>query len=359
MAEFFIKKSKTEFVEYTMGLLELLAERFPDCTETSECIAQLKSISGDDLNAVLSHFIAHLSVPLNTKKVKYAKAVERITKAPTAIIHALRYHDIDGLQLHLNSDLVAKLNVFSKVESDTLTENDKKVIWKFLDKIASSAYESTETSPPSVPTRQEIQENIRHRKKESTDEGPPSMQRAFMTHINALCKVWGQSAVLEDDDAKIKLWMTRWANFSQKQSGNGKMNCARFADKDPTIIDDLRTEFPELRIPMNVKLDDGVWVNFNQLNNFSTVVDAIPTGMMGRIEDMASKLANDIVSGKTDMASVNLNDIGQQVLSQCNEGEMDKFAGNINTLLPALQAFQTQMPNMANMANMPKMPNVP
>ena len=55
---------------------------------------------------------------------------------------------------------------------------------------------------------------------------------------------------------------------------------------------------------------------------------------------MASKLAEDIVSGKTDMANVNLSDIGQQVLSGCSEDDMSKFAGNLDTLLPALQSFR-------------------
>ena len=61
----------------------------------------------------------------------------------------------------------------------------------------------------------------------------------------------------------------------------------------------------------------------------------IPTN----IKNMASKLADDIVAGRTDMASVNLSDVGQQVLVGCNEEDMTQFAQNINQLLPALQSF--------------------
>jgi hypothetical protein len=70
------------------------------------------------------------------------------------------------------------------------------------------------------------------------------------------------------------------------------------------------------------------------------VVDNIPVGMMSHIETMASKLADDIVSGKTNMNNMNLNELGQHVLSQCKEEDMDKFAENIDSLLPALQQFQ-------------------
>lgn len=353
MSEFFVKKSKKEFIEYTTGLLELIIERFPACSETAELNANLQTVSEDALQESLAQWIVHLSTPLNTKKVKYAKAVERITKTPTTVMHALMYHDMDGIRGHVNSDLATRLNLFAKFEDRS--DDDKKVIWKFLEKIAMSAYESSEKLAPNIPSRQDIQENIRNRKEKSSDEGPPSMQRAFMTHINALCKTWGQSAVLDDDDAKIKSWMARWSQFAQKDA-KGVKNSVRLSTKDPEVIDDLRKEFPELKIPKNVPFEDGVWVNISQLNNFATVVDAIPTGMMGRIEDMASRLADDIVSGKTDMASVNLNDIGQQVLSQCQEGEMDKFAGNINNLLPALQAFQNNLP--ANLPPMPKLPCV-
>jgi hypothetical protein len=343
MSEFFVQKSRNEVIEYAIGLGELISERFPECTETKECIKTLQSKDGNALDETLNHWMIHLSTPL-TKKVKYAKAVERIIKSAPTVMHALRYHDMDGIETHIKSELSTKLDLFSKFKDDKITDDDKKVVWKFLEKIATSAYEAKEMTIPTIPTRQDIQDNIRIRKKDTTEDGPPSMQRAFMTHINALCKTWGQSTVLEDDDAKIKSWMTRWSLFSQKEA-NGVKNSARIAEKDPTVIDDMRTDFPELHIPTDIVLEDGVWVNLSQLTSFSTVVDAIPTGMMGRIEDMANKLADDIVSGKTDMASVNLNDIGQQVLSQCNEGEMDKFAGNINNLLPALQAFQTQMPN--------------
>tara|TARA_B110001450_G_scaffold256652_1_gene287993 strand:+ start:3084 stop:4145 length:1062 start_codon:yes stop_codon:yes gene_type:complete len=353
MSEFFVQKSKTEFIEYAIGLGELISERFPECTETKECIKTLRSMDGNALDEALNHWMIHLSTPL-TKKVKYAKAVERIIKSATTVMHALKYHDMDGIETHIKSELSTKLDIFSKFKDDKITDDDKKVVWKFLEKIAASAHEAKEKTIPTIPTRQDIQDNIRTRKKETTEDGPPSMQRAFVTHINALCKTWGQSTVLEDDDAKIKSWMTRWSLFAQKEA-NGVKNSARLAEKDPTVIDDMRTDFPELHIPTDIVLEDGVWVNFSQLTSFSTVVDAIPTGMMGRIEDMANKLADDIVSGKTDMASVNLNDIGQQVLSQCNEGEMDKFAGNINNLLPALQAFQTQMPSNISI---PMPPNV-
>ena len=61
--------------------------------------------------------------------------------------------------------------------------------------------------------------------------------------------------------------------------------------------------------------------------------------MMHKIEDMASRLANDLVSGKTPLGEVDLNDIGNQVLSQCSSDDMRYFAGNIDSILPTIGKF--------------------
>ena len=340
MSDIFATTSKLAFGEYAKGAIQWVSERFPECDETAKCRQQLQNSEADALNEMLIACVSHLSKPLNPKKVKYAKAVERLTKEQPTVMHALMYHDVEGLQCHLQSTWAQKLDLFAKFDDSRLTEADKKVTWNILEKMAVCAYEAAEIKLPTIPSRQDIQENIKGRKKEtSSDDGPPSMQRAFMTHINALCKIWGNQPVLQNDDATIKKWMTRWSQFAAS-------NSKKIVEKNTSVIDDLRAAFPELKIPTDVPIEDGVWVNIAQLNSFSTVVDSIPTNMMGRIEDVASKLADDILAGRTDMASVNLNDIGQQVLAQCNEGDMDKFAGNISNILPALQTFQgSTMPN--------------
>ena len=46
-------------------------------------------------------------------------------------------------------------------------------------------YEAMDETPPPVPTRAEIQENIKSRRDKGSDDAP-SMLKAFQTHINAL-----------------------------------------------------------------------------------------------------------------------------------------------------------------------------
>jgi len=64
---------------------------------------------------------------------------------------------------------------------------------------------------------------------------------------------------------------------------------------------------------------------------------------MGKIENIANRLADDIMNGRADLGSMNLSDIGQEVLSQVDEGEINQFASNIDNLIPALQSFQKGM----------------
>ena len=97
----------------------------------------------------------------------------------------------------------------------------------------------------------------------------------------------------------------------------------------------LHDRFPE--IPLILSCSDSTWTAMAQMTSITAVSKSVPSNMMSRIEGMASRLAEDIASGKTDLNSVDLNDIGQQVLAGCDENDMSKFADNISDLLPVLK----------------------
>lgn len=63
---------------------------------------------------------------------------------------------------------------------------------------------------------------------------------------------------------------------------------------------------------------------------YAAVGDNIPTKMMGKIENLATRLADDIVNGRANLSNMNLDELGQEVLSQCDEKDMSDFAQNIN-----------------------------
>ena len=89
---------------------------------------------------------------------------------------------------------------------------------------------------------------------------------------------------------------------------------------------------------------DRIAACMEQMNSFCRVQKNIPSGLMGRIENYAYKLANNISSGSCDISDINLNQIGQEVLSGCDTSEMSQLANNINELLPTLNTLKSGMP---------------
>ena len=119
-------------------------------------------------------------------------------------------------------------------------------MWMFLQKISVSAFEALEETPPVVPTRPEISENIRVRK-EKTGDDAPSMMRAFQTHINGMCKQLSQTQVLDNaDEVVIKKWMARWHEFA-KGTSEGKKNSLLCQQQDPTVLPSLGPSIREAR----------------------------------------------------------------------------------------------------------------
>ena len=340
MTRLFTQNARKEFANYVAGFIETAARVFSDEELKTRADKFALSVRDEEsLTCAVDAWVAYLKTPLNEKKVKYAKAIERITNKPAVCMHALMYHDIDGLKVHVQGETSDLAEVILRWPESNIDEDDKKELWKFAEKIANAGYDATEQQVPTVPTRREIQDNIKNRKKEAADDGTPSMQRAFFVHINTLAGIWGQDSVLQDDEQDVKQWMKRWASFTQEEK-NGVKNSARCAEEDVDVLNELRIAFPEFKVPVKNAASPDVWIHVRQLNSFSAVVDNIPVGMMSHIESMASKLADDIVSGKANMNNLNLSELGQHVLSQCKEEDMDKFADNIDTLLPALQQFQ-------------------
>lgn len=102
------------------------------------------------------------------------------------------------------------------------------------------------------------------------------------------------------------------------------------------------------------------WDTVDQLNSYAKLSSHIPTGVMSKIESMASKLASDLNSGAATMDTLNLQSIGEQVLSGCDANELSKLTGNLGELLPVLsQMGPGVMPPGMSIPGMPGMPGMP
>ena len=76
-----------------------------------------------------------------------------------------------------------------------------------------------------------------------------------------------------------------------------------------------------------------------QMYEFDDHERCYPLNMMNGIENVANKLVSEIASGKTSLENLNIEQIGQQVLSGVNPEEMTQFANNMDKILPAIGQF--------------------
>lgn len=323
MKDIFKERSKTEFVE----LIRIFS---------NECEGNIQDF---DEESLLNQWLDHLNQPLpKSKQVRYSKALERILGTPGSNFHACAYRDVIGLKP--TNDLTKCMNLEETLKK--YNDSEKSTFWKYIDKINACAFESMGYSLPRVPTRQEIHNNIKSKKHEDTGcIEQPSMSKAFQQALIKLEKEFSLNADWSSaSESQVSEYITRWNAFT-KETVNDVNILNLCNDHDNDVVPVLRSHFSD--IPWPDVLSKEQWEIVIQLNSYSSVGKNIPVKMMGRIENMASKLADEIVSGKRDLGSMDLNDIGQQVLSGCDQEDMNSFAENIEQLLPAIQGFQNNI----------------
>lgn len=319
-------------------MLDVIEKAFPECAETKEVRLFFNNVtkhSDAKIDEGIEAWCGHLQVPLNAKKIKYAKAVERLTGGAT-VYHALAYRDIDALKLSVDSGIAVRVGLFEKWGDARLDTETKDTLWDLLDMITKASLAFKEKLAPSVPTREQIQENIRQTrtKGEGTDKDA-SMLLAFRSDMSKLCVVWGVADSLTEE-AVCQDSIRRWAALTQEER-DGVAFRTLCTDKISAAVSTMvQSRFAELSPPDEI--NDEAWEIIERLNDISTVVGNIPSGMMTQIETMAAKLAVDLQAGRIDMSSIDLSSLGEQVLSKCSESDMSNFAGNLENLMPVVQS---------------------
>ena len=87
------------------------------------------------------------------------------------------------------------------------------------------------------------------------------------------------------------------------------------------------------------------WGLLDRALGLVTMEGAISAPMMRNIESVANQLVQDLTSGKADLSTLNIEALGQQVLSQVSQEDVSSFAKNLDKIIPALDGLQMP-PNM-------------
>lgn len=311
-----------------------LSKRFPDCTATSDTVLLLTNVVANDEKKrkdVVRRWHAGLVEPLS-KKVRYAKAIERFLDAEEApaprqaiVYHAFLWRDVEGVRTSCTSEMLDTLDVYTKAAQ--LEGTDAETFWRYVDELNRTAFDALDQKPPLNPSRSELAKYVKPRKAAATAGG--QMQRALRSALNDLHAGRLDAGDLSDDEVTTS-WRTRWVDAMPSLR-------EPIAQRDAaTLVPQLRKHFPEVRWSD----EDMRWEVLDRVVALAVVDGSVPSGAMSHIEDYAAKLADDIASGRRDIASLDLSTIGTEIMGNLNPDEMSAIASSLPNLLPAIGALQ-------------------
>jgi hypothetical protein len=305
--------------------------------------------NADDGFAQRWHSMMSAPVP---KGVQYRKALSRIL-APDVpcMYHVAHYHD---------NSLFLDETVAQTVRAPLTTDE-----WRALVATNVLARCAVRAEPLRAPTHDEISSNIAtHRAATngkrggggSSDAGATSVPQAFKAALVSLATLvdaaHGEGALATACAARDEREaLAEWARMLASHPTFGERCRARQAPSAEmwTFFVPMRTADDGLATEALARLLGGTtdaatrtaaWSHVDSLNNCATLSSSIPGGVMSKIESLASTLATDLRNGATDLHTLDLQSIGEQVLSQCDAGELTKLTENLGELMPVLGQMQ-------------------
>lgn len=304
-------------------------------------------------------FYTALHEPVQPKKAKWCKAVSRILngEAPT-LYFAIVYKDHEALLETSVLDFAAK----DFATSDAATRGRS---WRILRSLARLSFELAEVEPPRVPSRAEIEANIvqhratraRQAQFKSSAPSTSSMQRAFFDKLietsHHLPSQTGTSmrerlhAIPKEKHVDLCMEWARHPFSKGAAASHATFGGSGLTEEERTALLALRTSRSKWAQAEST---------LSQLDDLSRVQQHIPSQMLGTIEGYASELATKLQSGDADLASMDLQRIGQDVLKQCSEQDLNQLASNIDQLLPALGSLQKSVQAQSGGDSVPGLP---
>lgn len=324
-----------QFLDCAICVIEIMKKEFPECHETEDVYIYLTGVVRNNdamVRNAIDEWFKFLENELDNKTAKYAKAVNRITSEPAKMYQSLAYRDVDVLKSKVTTDWAKRINMFEKCRDERLSEETRDSAWKMVQKMADISYELKDKRPPRVPSREEISTNISTYRGSTSVENDSSIKTAFATSLASLCRAW--DVKVDVDELHMDDLMRDW-NYFLKSSDNGDAMSDMCTKRDSRVPELFHDRFPQFDAP--TVWSDDMWKQFDTTNSCVTVLNTIPQKMMSTIENLASKLADQIANGDASLNNLNVEEIGKHVLSQCNEGDMQSFSDNMDNILPALQ----------------------
>lgn len=319
MKDIFADRAIEEFFAVAKNLNDGLCETFK-AEELKEWTAMFDVEPGPLQKRFVTRWSEELFTPLVKGCAKYSKAVTSITSCSACVYHAVQYKDAQACDASFS--IMGSLNLERKTA--TMGDVERSLVWEYLDELSRLALKSTRSKPPVVPTSEDIAQNIAKRKSERQADDPKAttLHSGVNDLWNDFCATRG--AKIPDDVDRDVATILVTHNITTDTCKN----------RDEAVV---RNAFPYLG---DAPFTSEEWKALEQIVALVTMKGAIPSNMMRGIETMAHKLMNDMGSGAVDLSSLDVQNIGQEVLSNVSKEEVNAFAQNIDKLLPAISCMQ-------------------
>ena len=339
MKNAFASRALTAFWDVTADLADSLVSTFPDCAETKDWQLYVKNVvMGDEarMSSGVETWCEGMETPLAKGVAKYAKAIQSITGAPATVYHAVAYKDVAAADASFET--LQTLQLPAKLASDAMDDAAKGLFWKYFEELNHHAYAFTGKTPPQVPTSDAIAADIARRRAAggggNGNGGGGALQQGLSEVWKRLCALRGvqDAAAIE---AKA-LEQAAAASFGEKTTV-GEACKARDVEAFAALAAALKLG--------DAPPTEEQWGLLDRALGLVTMEGAISAPMMRNIESVANQLVQDLTSGKADLSTLNIEALGQQVLSQVSQEDVSSFAKNLDKIIPALDGLQMP-PNM-------------
>ena len=320
MKDVFGKRLLDNFVSLHRDFIDSLVESLP-AEEVGAWLEKTRARLDAAPEEVVREWHARLASPLRKQHARYVRAIASITGADACVYHAVAYKDGDALDA-CECNPLGTLTLATCTRHVTESE-DVRLLWRYLSELSDSAYRWAGEAPPSVPSPEAIAEDIETRRRRTTGAPAPSAAPP------AAC---GLVAGIDD----------LWRQLAQRRGATpetldeaGRARLQRLLSSETITSEAATAALPELAgggalAPEDLQL-------LERMRQLQTMNDAIPSDMMRGIESVASQLVQDINSGRCDLASLDIERIGQQVIQGVSDDDMGTFAANLDKIIPALQ----------------------
>ena len=312
-------------VRYQSEFVSLLTEFYDTVREASsrsdvceQCQTRLATLADTAPDVLISAWYDTMATPLLRQHAKYVRAISSVTNHTPILYHAIRYRDVRAVMACANP--VAPLDI--GVCTEGLTPDESGVFWTYMNELCEKCFRWKGVDPPPVPTAEELAQDIEKRRTQRPNSSdPPVPVKGLSNGVDdlwtQLCAKRGTPVPIQDDHRKrIREYVRAHATDSSEE---------------------LLRAFPELGTdeytPEHMDIVD-------RIRSIVAMDDAIPSNMMRGIENMAGKLVRDLNNGRCDLNSLDIEGIGKQVIQNVSDQDMETFASNLSTIIPALARAQ-------------------